>query len=78
MKKNVRLCALKYGIGEGNVGRWTFCRGFFCSVLIYGLPRYVIAWSKCACEAIALRRGGLLWLGSYDSAFLKKEFFYNK
>jgi len=40
----------------------------------YGLRREVFAWSIFACEAIALREG-LLWLGSYDSALSKEEFF---
>jgi len=72
--KNVRLCALKYGIGEGDVGCWRFSKEFFDQRFIYGMPRKIFAWKNFACDAIALREG-LLWLGSYDSALSKEEFF---
>jgi len=68
--KNARLRALKYGIGEGDVGCWRFSEECFVQRFIYGLPREVFAWSNFA--SIALR-GGLPWLGSYDSALSKEE-----
>jgi len=71
--KNVRLCSLKYSIGEGDVRCWRFNKEFFVQRFIYGLPREVFAWSKFACQAIALRER-LLWLGSYDSALSKEQF----
>jgi len=57
--KNVRLCALRYGIGEGDFVVGGLVRTFLVS-FIYGLPREVFAGSKSACEAIALHEG-LLW-----------------
>jgi len=50
--KNVRLCALKYGIGVGDVGCWSFSKEVFVQRFIYGLPREVFAWSNFACEAL--------------------------
>jgi len=65
--RNVRLCALKYGIGEGDVECWRFGKECFVQRFIYGLPREAFAWSKVACEVIAPPEG-LLCFSSYDSA----------
>jgi len=37
--KNVRLCGLKYGIGEGDVVCWRFSKELCVQCFIYGLPR---------------------------------------
>jgi len=60
--KNVRLCALNYGIGEGDVGCWRFIKEFFVQHFVTG----GFSWSKFACEAIALRED-LPWLGWYEA-----------
>jgi len=41
--KNVSLCALKYGNGEGDVGCSRFSKEFFVQHFIYGLPREVLS-----------------------------------
>jgi len=41
--KNAILCALKYGIGERDVGCWRFSKAFLVQRFIYGLPREVFA-----------------------------------
>jgi len=73
--KNVRLrvSALNNGIGEGDVGCRRYSVEYFVRHFIYGLPRQVSAWSKCACEATALREG-LLWLGSYTTLRYRKKY----
>jgi len=70
--KNVSLCALKYGTAEGDVGCWKFSQEILFSASFMVCHWRFLAWSNFACEAIALR-GGLLWLGSYDSALSKEE-----
>jgi len=42
--KNVRLCALKYAIGEGEFECWKFSEEFFVQRFIYGLPLEVFVW----------------------------------
>jgi len=46
--KNMRLFALKYGMGEGDVGCWRFSNESCVQRFIYGLPWEVFAWSNFA------------------------------